>query len=255
MKNDPVPTPGEIWKILKNVSLGHDRLERLIEKERRENDRRKAENDRRAAENDRRAAENDRKIEENDRLIEKIRQETDRKIQENDRKIEENDRQAAERKAETDRKIQENDRLIKKIEGRFGTQWGELIEALIEGSLVEVLNERGIRVNRAVPNYTGRRAGKKKEFDVIALNGHEMAVIETKSQLSRKKADEFLDVMRVFKEYCPEYGALKVYGGVACLKGREEVFSYAESLGLFVLRVSGKNAVLLNRKKFKPKVF
>ena len=209
MKNEPVPSPGGIWKILERVSLGHDRLERLIEKEKRENDRRAAENDRRAAE----------------------------------------------RRAETDRKIQENDRLIKKIEGRFGTQWGELIEALIEGSLVEILNERGIRVNRAVPNYMGRRAGKKKEFDVIALNGHEIAVIETKSQLSRRKADEFLDVMRVFKEYCPEYGALKVYGGVACLKGREEVFSYAESLGLFVIRVSGKNAVFLNSEKFKPKVF
>ena len=200
MRNKPVsaPAPEEIWKILKEVSLGQRELDRLIKKARLENDR---------------------------------------------------------RERETDRKIQENDRLIKAIDGRFGNQWGELIEALIEGSLLQLLNERSIRVNRAIPNYKGEFKGKKKEFDLIAVNGGEIVVIETKSHLSQKKTDQFLDTMREFKEHCPEFGALRVYAGMACLKGKEEVFSYAESRGLFVIRVSGRNAVLMNHKAFEPKAF
>ena len=203
MQNKVVPTPDEIWKILKEVSLSQKK--------------------------------------------------TDRKMQETNQKIQETDRLLKESKKETDRKIQENDRLIQTIEGRFGNQWGELIEALIEGSLISILNEKNIKVNRTVANYKGSFKGKTKEFDVIALNGNEIVVIETKSQLNQKKVDQFLKVMQVFKKYCPEYKALKVYGGMACLKGRESSFLYAEKKGLFVIRVSGKNAILMNKEKFQPK--
>ena len=225
MQEKSVPTAGEIWKILKEVSLGQK-------------------------ETDRKMKETDRKMKETDRLLRESKQETDRLLRESKQ---ETDRLLRESKQETDRKIQENDRLIKTIEGRFGNQWGELIEALIEGSLIQILNKKNIKVNRTIANYKGNFKGKKKEFDVIALNGNELVVIETKSQLSKKKVDEFLEVIQVFKKYCPEYAALKVYGGMACLKGREAVFLYAEKRGLFVIRVSGKNAILMNQEEFKPK--
>ena len=180
-------------------------------------------------------------------------QETDKKMKETDRKMQETAHFLEKSKQETDRKIKENDRLIQKIEGQFGNQWGELIEALIEGSLIQILNEKNIKVNRTVPNYKGRFEGKTKEFDVIALNGNEIVVIETKSHLSQKKVDEFVKVMQVFKKYCPEYKALKVYGGMACLKARDSVFLYAEKKGLFVIHVSGKNAILMNKESFQPK--
>ena len=239
MQEKTVPTSDEIWKILKEVSLSQKETDRKMQ----ETDRKMQETDRLLRES---KQETDRKMQETDRLLRESKQETDRKMQETDRLLRES-------KQETDRKIQENDRLIKTIEGRFGNQWGELIEALIEGSLIQILNEKGIKVNRVVANYKGSFKGRKKEFDVLALNGNELVVIETKSQLNQKKVDEFLEIMGVFKEYCPEYASLKVYGGMACLKGKESVFLYAEKRGLFVIRVSGKNAVLMNQEKFKPK--
>ena len=150
---------------------------------------------------------------------------------------------------------QENDGLIKSIEDHFVTDLGELIEALIDGSLIKILNQKNIKVNSTVTDYKGRHLeGKSKEFDVIALSGNEIVVIETKSNLNQKKVDQFLEVMQAFKNHCPEYESLKVYGGMACLKGRKSTFLYAEQKGLFVIRVSGKKAVLMNKEKFQPKI-
>ena len=298
-EKDLIPTPGEIWKILKETN-------RLLQKSREETDLLKQENDRRKLETDR-------KIQENDRLLQKSREETDRKIQENDRllresklendrrkletdrKIQENDRLLQKSREETNRKIQENDRLLretqekndrllqktqkklekmieenklsaekraeenklhlKQIDSRWGNEWGKLVEALIEGNFIDLLNKKGIKVTKANPNHKGRRHDEEKEFDIVATNGNEIVVVETKSTLTTRKVNKFLKVMGLFKEYCPEFGALTVYGGMACLKGSPEVLSYAESHGLLVLKVSGHNAVLTNKPKFKAKVF
>ena len=276
-EKDLIPTPGEIWKILKETN-------RLLQKSREETNQLKQENDRRKLETDRKIQENDRLLREskleNDRLLRESKLENDRRKQETDRKIQENDRLLREsklendrRKQETNRKIQENDRLLQKtqkklekmieenklhlkqIDSRWGNEWGKLIEALIEGNFIDLLNKKGLKVKKANPNYKGRLHDKEKEFDIVATNGKEIVVVETKSTLTKSKVNKFLKVMGLFKEYCPEFGALTVYGGMACLKGSPEVLSYAESQGLLVLKVSGHNAVLTNKPSFKAKVF
>ena len=284
-EKDLIPTPGEIWKILKETN-------RLLQKSREDMDRHiqksREETDLLKQENDRRKLETDRKIQENDRLLQKSREETNRKIQENDRLLREskleNDRLLQKSREETNRKIQENDRLLQKtqkklekmieenklsaekraeehklhlkqIDSRWGNEWGKLVEALIEGNFIDLLNKKGIKVTKANPNHKGRRHDEEKEFDIVATNGNEIVVVETKSTLTTRKVNKFLKVMGLFKEYCPEFGALTVYGGMACLKGSPEVLSYAESHGLLVLKVSGHNAVLTNKPKFKAKVF
>ncbi len=244
-KKEHVPTPDEIWKILKEVSLSQ-----------KETDRRMQETDRLIQES---KAETERQKKETDRLIRENKQEADRRKQETDRLIRESkaetDRLIQESKAETERQIEENRLFIKQIDSRWGNHWGDLVEALIEGNFLQLLNERGIKVTKATPNYKGLRQNKLKEFDLVATNGQEMVVIETKSSLTRIKVDHFLQVMKHFKEYCSEFSTLTVYGGVACLKSTKETLDYAERKGLLVLRVSGQNAVLENKESFKPKVF
>ncbi len=248
-KKEHVPTPDEIWKILKEVSLSQ-----------KETDRRMQETDRRMQEN---KAETDRLIRESkaetDRLIRESKAETERQKKETDRLIREskakNDQLIQASKAETERQIEENRLFIKQIDSRWGNHWGDLVEALIEGNFLQLLNERGIKVTKATPNYKGLRQNQIKEFDLVATNGQEMVVIETKSSLTKVKVDHFLEVMRHFKEYCSEFSTLTVYGGVACLKSTKDTLDYAEQKGLLVLRVSGQNAILENKESFKPKVF
>ena len=226
-EKDLIPTPGEIWKILKEVSLSQKETDRLLRESKQENDRRKLETDR--------------KIQENDRLLRESKQENDRLLQKSQKKLE--------------KMIEENKLYVQQIDSRWGNEWGKLVEALIEGNFIDLLNKKGIKVTKANPNYKGRRHNENKEFDLVATNGTEIMVVETKSTLTKGKVNKFLKVMNLFKEYCPEFGALTVYGGMACLKGSPEALSYAESQGLLVLKVSGHNAILVNKPQFKPKVF
>ena len=48
---------------------------------------------------------------------------------------------------ETDRQMRETDRRLRKTEELFNSQWGKLMEALVEGDLVKLLRQRGIEVH------------------------------------------------------------------------------------------------------------
>ena len=239
------------------------RFQKSFQKSKEEADRRAQEMDRRfqksKEEADRRfqksKEEADRRMKEWDRSFQKSKEEADRRAQEMDRRFQESKEEADRTMKETKRIVQETALQLKQTDSRWGNQWGDLIEALIKGALVKLLNERGLKVRKAVPNYAGLYKDKAKEFDLIAADGTEIVVVETKSHLSKQKTDQFLKVMEDFKKYCPEFSALTVYAGIACLRAKPETLSYAEGKGLFVIQVSGQNAVMLNKKTFKPKVF
>ena len=226
-----VPSPDEIWKILKEVSLSRKEADRRFQKNFQKS---KEEADRRMKELRLQMKEADRRFQ---KSFQKSKKEADRITQ------------------ETKRIVRETALQIKQAESRWGNQWGILIEALIKGALVKLLNKWGLKVRKAGANYMGIYGDKAKEFDLIAADGTEIVVVETKSHLSKQKTDQFLKVMADFKKYCPEFSSLTVYAGMACLRAKPETLSYAEGKGLFVIQVSGQNAVMLNKKTFRPKVF
>ena len=130
------------------------------------------------------------------------------------------------------------------------------MEALAEGSAVQLMKGWGMdHVNRTIANVPGHYKGKDREFDILVINGNEMVVVEAKTTLKQKHVDHFLITMQDFKKYCHEYKALKVYAGVAYIKAGDQVLAYAERKGLFVIRSVGDNALLMNKKNFKPREF
>ncbi len=233
-----VPSPDEIWKILKEVSLSQKEADRRM----------------RASDRQLRASR-----EEADRRMRASREEADRRMrasrEETDRHLRELSRMIKESKREADRRIQETWRQINKLDGKYGNLWGDLVEALIQGNLIEALNRAGLDLKKTIPNYTGRLNSRIREYDLIALNGREIVVVEAKSTLEQKKADKFLEVMAEFKEYCPEFSHLVVYAGMASLRASAEAVKYVIDKGMFMILVKGENAVLLNPEGSKPRVF
>ena len=47
---------------------------------------------------------------------------------------------------ETNQGLKETNEGLKEAKGLFETQWGKLMESLVEGDLVKILNKRGIAV-------------------------------------------------------------------------------------------------------------
>jgi len=154
----------------------------------------------------------------------------------------------------------ETDKQLKKTDARFNSQWGRLVESLVEGKLVEILNEQGIEVRRTAQrvdaSYTKEDGDiQRKEFDILAVNGTEVVAVEVKTVLTPEKVNYFLKAMEDFKKYFSDYKSKNIYGAAAYLRSDAEAHLYAERKGLFVIRATGDNASLVNKKGFKPKAF
>lgn len=159
------------------------------------------------------------------------------------------------RMQETDRRMQETDRRLKKAESLFTSQWGKLMESLVEGDLVPLLKERGIAVEGTAERSVRRRNGGHFEIDILAVNGAEVVVVEVKTTLRPKDVTRFLKKLSEFVEWFPEYRERRIYGAVAYLRSDGSVTAHAERQGLFVIRATGNSATIVNAPDFKPRAF
>ena len=160
---------------------------------------------------------------------------------------------------QTDIQLKETDRQIRKNEGSFNDRWGKLVESLVAGKLVHLLQGRGIEVERHFERLSGNVTGEDgvkryREFDIVAANGKEAVVVEVKTSLTNRKTNEFLENLKVFRDCLSGYRDKIIYGAVAYLRAEDEAQVYAESQGLFVI-AAGDSARIVNSKSFKPKVF
>ena len=161
----------------------------------------------------------------------------------------------ARRQKETDRQMQDTDRRLKKTDELFNSQWGKLVESLVEGDLVALLQARNIEVQSTHPRVSGRRNGEHYEFDILAINGEEVVVVEVKTTLRSEDVTHFLEKLARFTEYQPVWKGKKILGAVAYLKTDASVQVYAQRQGLFVIRATGSSASIINGTDFEPRVF
>ena len=189
-----VPTPDEIWSILREVSTSQK---------------------------------------ETGEQIKTLSAKTDKQIETLSAKT---DRQIEKMSIEMDKRNRQTDRHIQKIGGRFNQRWGALVESLVEGKLVKILQARGIDITQT---HTRSVAWFKKpdgsvqerEFDIIVANGSEVVEVEVKTTLDLRDVKSFIEKIRDFKKYFPRYKTETVYGAVAYLKSEGEAHSYAEEQG------------------------
>ena len=253
----------EIWKLFKET----DRQTKKTDLETKRIDRETKKLDRETKKIDRETKKIDRETKKLDRETKKLDREIKEQIKEINQLIKESMIQRKDldlRMKETDRRMKETDRRLKKAEALFTTQWGKLMESLVEGDLIRLLQEKGIQVERTSNNETGRmnyidEKGKKQqdycEIDIIAKNGLEIVAVEVKTTLGIRSVKKFLDILKRFPQLFPEYKDKKIYGAVAYLRSQSEAHYFAEKQGLFVIRATGNSSSIINQKKFKPKVF
>ena len=156
---------------------------------------------------------------------------------------------------ETDARFKETDKRINDAFRLFETQWGKLIESLVHGDLIRLLQERGIDVDYTSTNVKGKKKGHNFEFDIIAHNGDEIVVVEVKTTLRVKHVKQFLQQLKGFKELLPKYEKTKVYGAIAFLNEADNAATFAEKKKLFVIRATGDSAAIINEEGFVPGVF
>ncbi|QEP45201.1 hypothetical protein D5085_16560 [Ectothiorhodospiraceae bacterium BW-2] len=182
--------------------------------------------------------------------------ETDRRIQENDRLIKEQREETDKCFKETDKRFKETDKRIKKLNDLFTSQWGRLMESLVEGDLVPLLTAYGIEVADTTTRLKGQRKdGGSYEFDIIAHNGNEVVFIEVKTTLRPDDVKAFLHKLNHIEQWVPRYSHNTIYGAMAWLQADTGAEKMVEKRGLLSIRATGSSAALVNRKGFKAKAW
>jgi len=213
----------------------------------------------------RRTEEMDRKLQETRDLIETLSAKTDRKLQEtrdllrtSDEKTDQQLRELAVQlkllrtsDEKTDQQLRELAAQLKSTDRDFNGKWGAFIEALVEGEVIALLQDRGIAVTRLLSNTKGFGDNGEVlcEFDIIAVNGEEVVVVEVKTHLTVKKINTFMAKLATFKKWFTEYRDRKVYGAIAFIRKEEHSDIYAQRKKLLVIRAVGKGGVILNDRK------
>ena len=132
---------------------------------------------------------------------------------------------------------------------------GRLMESLVEGDLLGILNETGIDVKNTYMNVKSDFGEDQYEYDIVAGNGKEAVVVEVKTTLRVKHIKLFLEDLKKFSRRLSVYKGKTIYGAVAYLRAEEEANKYAEKQGFFVIRATGDSASIVNKKDFRPKAF
>ena len=152
-----------------------------------------------------------------------------------------------ERSLETDRKFQETDRKLNRLEQLFTSQWGKLMESLVEGDLIGLLTEWGIAIADTTTRLKGRCPdGGNYEFDIIAHNGDEIVVVEVKTTLKPQDVKDFIERLDQLKGWIPRYANNRIYGAMAWLTADAGAEQMVEKRGLFGIRATGDSASIQN---------
>ena len=176
---------------------------------------------------------------------------TDAKFKDTDARFKE----TAIRFKDTDARFKETDKKIKEAFDLFTNQWGRLMESLVEGDLIKLLQQRGIAVDHTSTRVKGTRNGEHYEFDIIAINTTELVITEVKTTLRPDDVRKFEEKLKKAKTYMPEYAPYQVYGAIAYLQEHSQAARMAENDGLLVIKATGSSASIANADDFKPKVW
>ena len=156
---------------------------------------------------------------------------------------------------ETDKQFKETDKKIKELSELFTSQWGKLVESLVEGSVIRLFRDTGIDVHYTSERVKGKIGGDNIEFDILAHNEVDLVVIEVKTTLRPKDVKEFLIKLGKFKNYFPTYTNHKIRGSVAFLTAYAGAETQAQKEGLYAIKATGESAVILNPDGFKPRIY
>ena len=186
---------------------------------------------------------------ETDAQIKEILQE----LLQSQKKTDEKFRETNDKFRETAQQFSETDRKIKELNTLFTSQWGKLIESLVAGDLVNLLNQRGIAVNDTVMRLKGKQPnGDQYEFDIIAHNGDEIVVVEVKTTLRPNDVKDFIEKLQNFKTWVPLYANKTVYGAMAWLTADAGAETMVMKRYFFSIRATGDAAQIVNPPDFVP---
>ena len=147
--------------------------------------------------------------------------------------------------AKTDAQLMQSEaafsKRIKKLEqlvGGIGNNQGDAAEEYFVNSLKDTLELLSKKFDILLPNFVIQKKNIIDEYDILLVNGSELAMIEVKYKLHTKDVEKLDKKIAHLKEL-PQYKNYKIYAGVAGFNVPYDVIKLAEEKGYFVLQRNG----------------
>lgn len=157
--------------------------------------------------------------------------------------------------------MREETRRFNKQLGEIANKQGRIPEDLVAPSIGRILREithspceeteyEAVRVR-----IHHRISGERREFDVLAICGEYVLIVETKITLTPEKVDGFVELIEDIRNYFPNYESRKMIGGLATLYADTSIATYASMHGILVLAVGDDLMDIQNGPVFRPREF
>ena len=192
-------------------------------------------------------------------------------IKENGRRIDERDERFRKEQAERDARLEaerkefrermdkiseDTNKAIKDMKNVFTTQWGRLVEALSRPAALALFKKEGIEIDRVFEDVRKiKKDGQDvMEIDVALCDTTTAVIVEVKSHCDNRDITHFLSQMEHCKEWYPDFADKKLLVAVAAISYAPGAETYAQRLGLYVLKLTGEETFTMEAPK-KPLAF
>ena len=136
----------------------------------------------------------------------------DAQMQRNSEEMKRNSEEMKRNSEKVDAQLAETSRKLDKVGdmvGTFGRNLGEITEEFFFNSLAQTQNLAGIHYDILHKNVTSKAGKVEDEFDIVMINGKDIAIIEVKykaheadlTKLLTKKYDNFKKLFPMYKDY------------------------------------------------------
>jgi len=194
-----------------------------------------------------------------EQIVENVAKEQARLIKEQE-KTDEQLRKTDEQLRRADKELSEQIKRLGKQIGDLTNGWGKFVLGLTEPGIEKCLKEIGFSLYGIVSPKERRIDNKEYEIDLLcpsSLNGKTvMIVIEAKSYVNQKKVADFIEKLKRFREFFPEYRRdIEIIGAIAGIRLASGIKELILKEGLYLFSASGEVMKNLTPAGFKPKLW
>jgi hypothetical protein len=144
--------------------------------------------------------------------------------------------------AKTEKEVQETSRVVKEIGermGSMGNNQGAVAEEFFYNSLKAKPELGGVSFDTVTPNLIIGTKKASSEFDIVLVNGRNVALVEVKYKAHKNDLDQLEKQIARYRKLRPEPKGYKIFGGIAGFKVPADVIKLAHERGMFVLQRKG----------------
>ncbi len=150
-------------------------------------------------------------------------------------------KEAISRLAEQHEKTEATVRKVAQQVGGIGNNQGDIAEQFFYNAVNDKLELAGVHYDYADKNCSRRRNGVEDEFDIVLINGKDVAIIETKYKAHEKDLNRLLKSKKEnFEKLYTEYTGYNHHYALASFYFSDDLKQRALENGIIVIERKGK---------------